>query len=276
MKTTTNFREPRCTVSAMALLLVLAFLFMGAFQVAAQGTVTFANEDSSKVMLGTNARPATLADNLLAALYWAPMGSNNFTQLGDAVRVGTPGPGLFFGGTRLTGPGTPGGDPAQFQVRIWDAQYPSFEQALLQPGARVGRSGVLTNPTGNPAASPPFPPPCSLMIGGLSGAVVASGGAIPGDFNGDGIVDATELNAVLLGYWAHSPQLVLTNATKLSDGRFQFALTNLNALNFTVLVSTNMVDWTRLPGQAHPVFQLLDPDADSKNPARFYRLQAPY
>jgi len=43
----------------------------------------------------------------------------------------------------------------------------------------------------------------------------------------------------------------------------------------SVLVASNMNDWTNLPSQAIPVFQFLDPAAASNVPQRFYRLQYP-
>jgi hypothetical protein len=54
----------------------------------------------------------------------------------------------------------------------------------------------------------------------------------------------------------------------------QFALTNANGWNFTVLVSSNLTDWTNLPGPAYPVYQFIDPQATS-NAMRFYRLRWP-
>jgi hypothetical protein len=97
---------------------------------------------------------------------------------------------------------------------------------------------------------------------------------VPGDLNGDGIVDQNELNAVLANYWAHSPWLYMTNPMSLGNGIFQFALTNASGWNFTVLVSTNLLDWTNLPGAAYPVYQFVDPDA-TNSPGRFYRLRYP-
>jgi uncharacterized repeat protein (TIGR01451 family) len=97
----------------------------------------------------------------------------------------------------------------------------------------------------------------------------------PGDLNGDGIVDQDELKIVLAHYWPYSPGIYMTNPVALGGGRFQFELTNASAWNFSVLASTNMVDWTNLPGQAYPVYQFLDPDAADEVPFRFYRLRWP-
>ena len=99
--------------------------------------------------------------------------------------------------------------------------------------------------------------------------------ALAGDLNGDGIVDQDELNAVLANYWASNRSLYMTNPISLGGGYFQFALTNVTGWNFTVLASSNLVDWTSLPGAAYPVYQFYDPAAASNAPVRMYRLRAP-
>jgi uncharacterized repeat protein (TIGR01451 family) len=501
------------------------------------GTVTFANTSSSKVINGQTGNAATTADGLQAALYWAPLGSSTFTQLGAPVVVGNPVSGLFAAGTRTTGPNTIGGSAAQFQVRVWSGGYPNYEQAGQHAGVLLGQSVVLQLITGNPGGEPPLPPnsliglnsftaftvnsstylnltcasnktvqcgtawafdfpiatstcadtnlivnivstesngicplvvtrtwqandtcgnssscsqavtvqddspptlfcagnktvscgdpwtfdtptavsctgsnlgvnvlstvtntDCPLLVtrtwqsvnlcNGLSntcsqditfictncvvlqlaktcppypvppggtlvftgsvtnhgrvsmtnlvvvndrpvpGTVVfgpatlspgagasfsgsytvpscncgpftdtlyayangsdgvvytnaftsscagASYGA-PGDLNGDGVVDQNELNAVLSNYWGHSAWLYMSNAVSLGGGVFQFALTNATGWNFTVLVSSNMTDWTNLPNSAYPVYQFFDPAAASNAPSRYYRLRYP-
>ena len=99
--------------------------------------------------------------------------------------------------------------------------------------------------------------------------------ALAGDLNGDGIVDQGELDAVLANYWASSQWLYMSNPTSLGGGFFQFAFTNATAWNFTVLASSNSVDWTSLPGPAYPVYQFYDAEAASNAPVRVYRLQWP-
>lgn len=66
----------------------------------------------------------------------------------------------------------------------------------------------------------------------------------------------------------------MTNPASFGGGVMQFALTNANGWNFTVLVSSNLTDWTNLPGPAYPVYQFIDPQATS-NAMRFYRLRWP-
>ena len=94
----------------------------------------------------------------------------------------------------------------------------------------------------------------------------------PGDLNGDGIVDQHELNIVLSNYWPNSPWLYMTNVMKLESGLFQFSLTNQSAWDFSVLVSTNLADWSPL-GPAYPVYQFVDPLTNG--PIRYYRLRWP-
>lgn len=96
----------------------------------------------------------------------------------------------------------------------------------------------------------------------------------PGDVNGDGRVDQSELNTVLSNYWPYSPWLAMTNPSAMGGGLFQFSLTNASGWNFSVLMSTNLVNWTPLPAPAWPVWQFLDPAATNQ-PQRFYRLHWP-
>ena len=133
----------------------------------AGGTVNFGNCSSNKVINGQTASPVTAANNVQAALYWSPLGSNSFTQLGATVAVGTPLPGLFIGGTRTTGAATAGGTNAKFRVRAWGGGYATYEEALLHDGVLVGQSAVFTNATGNVGGAPPTPPE-SLLSGGLA------------------------------------------------------------------------------------------------------------
>ena len=95
----------------------------------------------------------------------------------------------------------------------------------------------------------------------------------PGDTTGDGIVDQNELNAVLANYWPNSPWVAMANVAGLGSTNVQFALTNANNWDFSVLVSTNLTDWEYL-GPATPLYQFVDPQAASQ-PRRYYRLQWP-
>jgi hypothetical protein len=95
----------------------------------------------------------------------------------------------------------------------------------------------------------------------------------PGETNADGVVDQNELNAVLANYWPNSPWVSMTNVAGLGSVNVQFALTNVNNWDFSVLVSTNLIDWQYL-GPATPMYQFVDPKA-TDGPTRFYRLSWP-
>jgi len=80
---------------------------------------------------------------------------------------------------------------------------------------------------------------------------------------------------VLANYWASSQWVYMTNPANLGGGFFQFALTNATGWNFSVLASSDLVDWTNLPDPAYPVYQFYDGEAASNAPSRFYRLHWP-
>lgn len=134
---------------------------------AAPGTVVFANNSSCLVTNGETANPVTAADNVRAALYWAPIGSDNFIQIGATVNVGTPVAGAFAGGTRVTDPTTAGGTTAYFRVRAWSGDSTNYENAVWIPGILIGQSAIITNFTGDPGGDPPLPP--MALAGPLTG-----------------------------------------------------------------------------------------------------------
>jgi uncharacterized delta-60 repeat protein len=99
-------------------------------------------------------------------------------------------------------------------------------------------------------------------------------GLLPGDINNDGVVDPSELEAVLQSYWPYSPWLQMTNPASLGGGLLQFSLADAGAWLFSVEASTNLVDWEALPDPAWPVYQFWDPPVTNA-PTRFYRLRWP-
>jgi hypothetical protein len=112
---------------------------------------------------------------------------------------------------------------------------------------------------------------------------------LPGDLNGDGVVDQGELrtvlanyagvidqsllNTVLSNYYSTSPWLYLTNVAGLGGTNVTFALTNSTEGAYSVLYSTNLVNWSFL-GPAIPRFEFTDTNAPAA-PRRFYRLRWP-
>ena len=99
--------------------------------------------------------------------------------------------------------------------------------------------------------------------------IASTNALVPGDTNGDGIVDQAELNAVLAHYWASSPPYI-SNFASFGNTNFTFTITNFA---FTVQFSTNLVNtnWQDL-GQA--TFQFTDPNAVIGQ-QRYYRLVTP-
>jgi uncharacterized repeat protein (TIGR01451 family) len=157
-----------------------------------------------------------------------------------------------------------------------------FGPVTLAPGAGAQFTASYRVP---PCSCGPFVDTLTATGTSIYGGVVTSFAtttcpgtnayALAGDLNGDGIVDQDELNAVLANYWASSRWLYMSNPVTLGGGFFQFALTNATGWNFTVLASSDGLDWTNLPGPAYPVYQFNDPVAAGRAPVRLYRLRWP-
>lgn len=153
-----------------------------------------------------------------------------------------------------------------------------FGPAILSPGEGATFAASYTV-----GVCGPYEDTLTVFAGAEGGLIVSNSvtagcpGAtdfVPGDRDGDGIVDQNELNAVLSNYWAHSEWISMTNAAVHGGGLFEFALTNASSWNFSVLVSTNLTDWTPLPGPAYPLYQFYDRQATNQ-PMRYYRLVWP-
>jgi hypothetical protein len=93
-----------------------------------------------------------------------------------------------------------------------------------------------------------------------------------GDTDGNGVVSADEVSAVTQNYWTTTTNS-LSGLVATGAGRFTFGLSNAVGLNFTVLMSTNlMTEWIPLTNAAGFYFD--DPGATNA-PVRFYRLSWP-
>ena len=88
----------------------------------------------------------------------------------------------------------------------------------------------------------------------------SNGIPVPGDINGDGIVDGNELNVVLSNYFPNSPWLYMTNVAGLGGTNVTFGLTNSVTGSFSVEYSTNLMDWYYL-GPAIPLYYFIDTNA---------------
>jgi hypothetical protein len=95
----------------------------------------------------------------------------------------------------------------------------------------------------------------------------------PGDLNGDGAVSADELSTVQQNFWQTHP-LQMTGLSGVGSGMMTLGVSNSAGPGFTVLASTNLVDWVELTNGLSMRYQINDPDT-TKYPQRFYRLRTP-
>lgn len=164
-------------MKSLTLFSACALLAVGAW---AQGTVNFVNYVPAS---GINAPVTDAADG--AKLEGAGWKINLFagpegTAEGSLTAVGDPVVGFRSGAAAgywsvisKTVNGVAGGSPAAMQVRVWDAQYASYDAAVAA-GGKAGKSGVFTTATGG-GGTPPGPP---LPMIGLTAFSVA-GTVIP-------------------------------------------------------------------------------------------------
>jgi hypothetical protein len=154
---------------------------------------------------------------------------------------------------------------------------------LPQPGnAQLSNFQPVTVPAGRPLywsvqavdtafAGSPFAAEKSFAFNSVF--TPPSGIPVPGDTDGDGIVNQSELDSLLANYWPSSPFLQMTNVAGLGGTNVTFALSNSIAGQFSVEMTTNFVDWEFL-GPATPRYEFTDTNAPAA-PQRYYRLRWP-
>lgn len=189
-QTTSNdeSRVHRITLGNIALLIQLMNRFLptvvlvcACMDLRAEGTVHFGNDASTRLTNSVTGLPVAGADGVKVALYWAPLGTSNFVQLGAAVPVGVPLPGLFVGGTRTTGAVTLSQGSALFQVRAWEESFgATYEAASASPSqggrsALLGVSAILEMSTGSTGSDLP---PTLLTAHGLTSFSVTASNAV--------------------------------------------------------------------------------------------------
>lgn len=153
----------------MKKVLLTAFAVMASLSLFAQGTVTFANNSSLKVMLDKNDGSAVAAAGspYVVGLWYGASGSTaeQLAFLAGSQKNLTSG--LFLGGTQnLPSPST-----YTLQVRGWDSTAGDFAAAQAA-GKGWGVSGLWTQGTGNPNASPSVPP-VAIANSGFTGFTIA-------------------------------------------------------------------------------------------------------
>jgi hypothetical protein len=88
---------------------------------------------------------------------------------------------------------------------------------------------------------------------------------LPGDLNGDGVVDGEELNLVYANYATNSPWLQMTNVAGLDGTNVTFALDGSLLGSYSAEYSTNLLDWLD-----HPIIARIF-DAGTTDAGRPYR-----
>jgi len=175
-------------------------------------------------------------------------------------------------------------------ITLSDASFPPSNllvtavssSSSLIPAANLvlGGSGANRTLTITPAAgqtgSAVITVSASDGVNTVSQSFIINVGLVPGDVDGVGYIDQNDFNLVLSNYWLHA-SVTMTNPVALNGGLFLFTLTNAFAPNFTVLVSTDLANWSVLPAKAVPVFQFVDPQVINitNTPCRFYQLRWP-
>ena len=114
-----------------------------------------------------------------------------------------------------------------------------------------------------------FSPDQELRVGT---PIVGTG--LPGDLNGDGVVQKGEVEAAMFSYLLSAGStLTMTNLIGLGQGRVVFTVPELPGVTLRTLVSTNLEDWENL-GPAVPSYEFTDTNAPA-GPKRFYRVSWP-
>ena len=132
----------------MKIIIFLLALSQLTVSVFGQGRIVLQNSSSAPVLHQLNGQPVTVADGIVAALYYAPDGvvdPDRFVQVGVAAAVGVPVPGRFTGATIGTPATSETGGFAMLQVRIWELAYgATYEQAISAPPLN-GREALVAS-----------------------------------------------------------------------------------------------------------------------------------
>ena len=204
---------------------------------------------------------ATLVDGRVVLEWSAGTGEQTSSHTYN-LRVGT-----TPGGTDVVTPQTAANGQPYLPAMGNRQLATSFSLSNLPAGQAYYWSVQAMDPA---CAGSAFAPECSFTLWQMLGP---GSGLVPGDTNGDGVVDQAEFDAVAQNYWGSGSRPYITDLTTPEPGLFEMSLANSSAWNFSVEVSTNLEDWTYL-GPAVPFLEFHDTDA-ATSPQRFYRLNWP-
>jgi len=153
----------------MKKVLLTAFAVMASLSLFAQGTVTYANNSSTKVLLdkGDGSAIVNAGSPYVVGLWYGAAGStaDQLTYVGDTSKKSLANGGFLGGTLNLPSAGT-----YTLQLRGWDGSKGDY--AASKAAGVWGDSALWTQGTGNPTASPSVPPVSIVAAGNFSGMTI--------------------------------------------------------------------------------------------------------
>src|SRR5258705_1974502 len=161
------------------LVFILGLSVIGIVSALAQGTINWANNSTTPILVGTgglNTRVAIAADGLTFGLYYGPLGSagESLVLASGVAVIGSTAGVLTGASTVLTLPGMEGGQTISVQVRAWDVggqflQGPPIRQVLLGPTGGPAPVGQIWTIDPITRTFVVVPEPATLAFGSLVG-----------------------------------------------------------------------------------------------------------
>lgn len=163
----------------MKKLILIAAAALSSYGAFAQGTLTFANNSTTRIINSTTGAGAN--NTIRVQLFWADGANANVSTLRSVTNapISVAASGIFAGSTRRLETSTEGG-MATVQVRAWSASlgadYDTARAAWLaggaSPDALLGESAVFNIDTAGVVPNPTPPIPTSLVSAGLTSFTV--------------------------------------------------------------------------------------------------------
>jgi hypothetical protein len=163
------------------LLLITALAAVASLSAYGQGSVSFANNNATRVILQNPDGTTTfvpVGNRFTAELVFAPDGTPASAFTAAATRLGntasfSPVAGLFNGGGRTATGVVPPGGFGLFQVRVWEtASSADYLDAIGRGVGYAGQSEILRVDTGDPTTTPPGTA-AALTANGLASFIVS-------------------------------------------------------------------------------------------------------